>query len=86
MSAEVLHRCPHRCPECGFSASGKKVSVSGLPGLSRLQRGDILRHKGSGNSYVVDSVGADNQVIAVRTVYISNPSEWEKVTVTVLAI
>lgn len=42
-----------------------------------FQRGDIIVNKGSGNSYVVIDI-VDGQVIAARTLTVSNPSEWEQ--------
>lgn len=41
-----------------------------------LQRGDIIQHAMTGNSYVVDFVG-DGRIIAVDTVEASNPPEWK---------
>lgn len=45
--------------------------------FKKLKRGDVVRHIGLCDSYVVD----DNYggfVIAVRTMCMANPSEWEK--------
>ena len=41
-----------------------------------LERGDIVRIKGSGISFVVDG-NYDSHVIVVRTMEMTNPSEWE---------
>lgn len=43
--------------------------------FSNLQRGDIVRNIGSGESYVVDANYGD-YCIAMRSVHMSNPSEW----------
>ena len=40
-----------------------------------LHRSDIVRHNKSGSSFIVDACYG-TFVIAVRTIYISNPSEW----------
>ena len=41
-----------------------------------LQQGDIIRHKMGGESYVV-TANYGTYAIAVRTVHVSNPGEWE---------
>ena len=41
-----------------------------------LHDGTIVRHKGTGNSYVVVCSYSATSVIAVRTVHISNKDEW----------
>ena len=41
----------------------------------KLKRGDIVRNKGSADSYVVTSHYGD-RVTAVRTADLTNPSEW----------
>ena len=43
-----------------------------------MERGTIIRHKESGNSYVVIGM-VDGHVVAARTIEICNPTEWEKV-------
>lgn len=43
--------------------------------LKKLKKGDIVRHLGTGDSYVVDANYGDF-VTGMRTVNISNPSEW----------
>lgn len=42
-----------------------------------FKRGDVIRNKGSGNVYVVLDI-INGNVIAARTVVVTNPSEWEK--------
>ncbi len=46
--------------------------------LKKLKRGDIVQHKVSGCSYVVDG-NYGLYTIAMRSVQISNPDEWIKV-------
>lgn len=46
--------------------------------LKGLQRGDLVRHKGSGDSLVVTGNYGD-RVTAVRTVDMTNPNEWDQV-------
>ena len=44
-----------------------------------LEPGDIIQNKGSGTGYVVVSGGdvwAGDKVLVVRTIEVSNPSEW----------
>jgi len=48
--------------------------------MKNLKRGDIVKNDGSGNSYVVTANYGD-RITAVRTVDITNPSEWQKVKV-----
>jgi hypothetical protein len=40
-----------------------------------LKRGDIVKHKIHWESYVVDAVHEDSAT-AVRTLHLTNPSEW----------
>lgn len=42
-----------------------------------LQRGDIIQHVTSGESYVVDFHGREKGVIAVRTIEAMNHREWK---------
>jgi hypothetical protein len=46
-------------------------------GFDLLAIGDIVRNKGSGNAYVAGRYG--DCVIAVRTVEMTNPAEWDLV-------
>ncbi len=50
--------------------------------MSELKRGDIVRHIQTGRSYVilrtVVNAGGDYH-IAIRTMVVSNPHEWEGV-------
>jgi hypothetical protein len=46
--------------------------------LKGLERGDLVRHKSGGDAYVVTS-NYGNHVTAVRTVDMTNPTEWDKV-------
>jgi hypothetical protein len=41
-----------------------------------LKRGDIVRHKTAAESYVVDWHNG-RQATAVRTAYLTNPTEWD---------
>ena len=43
--------------------------------IKDLERGDIIRHKGTGKSYVV-TANYGTTVIAVDTYQVSNPDEW----------
>ena len=46
--------------------------------LSKLERGDIVTHLGSGESYVVIRPGhGEMPAVGVRHVLISNASEWK---------
>jgi hypothetical protein len=47
--------------------------------MRQLQPGDIVRGKGSSQSYVV-TANYGSRVTAVRTVDLTNPSEWDLVT------
>ena len=65
-------------PLC-FGANRKKDTK--CLDLSTVRRGDILRHKVSGAGYVVISGGFGGgcgPIIAVRSVHVSNSSEWER--------
>jgi len=44
--------------------------------FDNLKRGDIVRHK-TGESYVIEHP-LGGSYIAVRTIHVSNPFEWEK--------
>lgn len=44
----------------------------------KLKRGDIVKNKGSGESYIVDG-NYGNKIILIKTILVMNPSEWEKV-------
>lgn len=46
--------------------------------MSKLEQGDIVRGKLSGNSYVITANYGD-YVIGVRTIHISHPEEWDVV-------
>jgi len=52
------------------------MSLKSVKSISDLTRGTIVRHKSSGNSYVVVDSYSHTSAIAVRSVHISNPSEW----------
>ena len=41
--------------------------------LMKIKRGDVVQNLGSGESYVITNT---SPTIAVRTIQISNPSEW----------
>ena len=43
-----------------------------------IQRGDILQHKTTGNSFVIVTNLDEGRLIGVRTIIITNPSEWKK--------
>lgn len=46
--------------------------------FENLQRGNLVRHKMSGNAYVVERTAP---VIAIRSVLVTNPQEWNLVDV-----
>jgi len=46
------------------------------PDLSAFKRGTIIRHKAMGDSYVVQH-NDGRTVFAIRSVSVTNPSEWE---------
>lgn len=46
--------------------------------ISDLQRGDIIRHKGEGDSLLVAAI-YPKRATAIRTVDVTNPAEWELV-------
>lgn len=46
-----------------------------LKSIDQLRRGDIIRHKGSGEAYVIDS-NYGSFAIGMRSVHVSNPIEW----------
>lgn len=48
--------------------------------FKNLQQGDIVRPRWSGNSYVVTGNYGDF-VLAVRTVHMANPEEWDLIKV-----
>jgi len=54
------------------------VDWEDIESISELERGDIVRHKSGGNSYVIDDNYGD-YAIGVDTVHISNPCEWIKI-------
>lgn len=41
-----------------------------------LLRGDIIRHKGNGETYVVLRKLPDNTYIVIREIMATNPDEW----------
>jgi hypothetical protein len=45
--------------------------------FKKLEVGDIVTSLLTGNAYVVTQRTAEDEVIGVRTVTISNPSEWK---------
>lgn len=47
-----------------------------LENIKNLQAGSIVRHKNGSVSYVV-TANYGNRATAVRTIDITNPSEWE---------
>ena len=46
--------------------------------FKKIKRGNILTNKSSGNSYVVDDELDSKTYIGIRTIIITNPSEWVK--------
>ena len=46
--------------------------------LTQLRAGDVIRNNGSANSYIV-TANYGNRVTAVKTIDITNPIEWTKV-------
>ena len=61
----------HTAPETG-------ARLERLVSVSELQRGDIVRHRSSGDSMVV-TANYGSRVTAVRTADITNTDEWVKV-------
>lgn len=45
--------------------------------FNTLKRGDIIRNKGSKNSYVIDCIHDKRIATAINTVSVQNESEWE---------
>jgi hypothetical protein len=45
--------------------------------LRKLQRGDLVRHKSSGNALVIDRSGP--YPVGVRITSLTNPAEWDQV-------
>lgn len=43
--------------------------------FENLRDGDIVQNKGSGNAYIIVS-NDGNTIVAVRSITITNPSEW----------
>jgi hypothetical protein len=43
-----------------------------------MERGDIIRNKASGNTFVVLG-SVDGQIVAARMLHVCNPIEWEKI-------
>ena len=50
-------------------------SIIPLISISDLKPGMIIRHKGSSEGYIV-TANYGNYAFAVRTMHVSNPSEW----------
>lgn len=50
-----------------------------LQEFKNLRRGDIVRNIGSGDSYVIEQAYDFQKYIAVTTVTVTNPEDWEKV-------
>lgn len=46
--------------------------------FNNLNRGDQVKHKGDGNYYIVTANYGD-RITAVKTVDLTNPSEWDLV-------
>lgn len=42
-----------------------------------VKRGDILQHATTGVSYVIECAISEDRFIGVRTISITNPSEWK---------
>jgi hypothetical protein len=63
----------HKCLTCGQWHPWPTDELD----LSSLKAGDIVRNLATGQSYILhDKI--DSQWFAVRTVVVSNPSEWVK--------
>ena len=57
------------------SVGQQKVTKSHVGSIAELKVGDIIRHVGGSEAYVVTAhYGA--RVTAVRTVDVTNPNEW----------
>lgn len=44
--------------------------------FSQLKRGDIVRHVGSGDSYVIERSKGDGSHVAIRSIVVTNTHEW----------
>lgn len=66
---------------CGRSADDPIHDASPEPPAEELllEAGDIVRHVGTGDGWIVHRRNGDGTYIAVRVQHISNPSEWRKV-------
>lgn len=49
--------------------------------FKRLAPGDVVRHKTSGDAMVITDSVAGQRAIAVRTVEVTNPDEWDLIRV-----
>jgi hypothetical protein len=45
--------------------------------FAKLERGDIVRSIGGHNSYVIHDRIDNRTLVAVRTITVTNPDEWE---------
>lgn len=47
--------------------------------MNKLRRGDIVVNKETGNQYIVIYNDLGEYFVAVRSITVTNPSEWDKV-------
>ena len=65
------------CRYCGsLVKSAKKPDLN----LSLLKEGDRVRNRATGNCYIVTEKHGPYPAVGIRSVTITNPSEWELVT------
>lgn len=58
------------------------MSTMNADDLNRLRTGDLVREEGSGQVYVVLASATDTKpAVAVKTVTVTNPTEWTLVAV-----
>ena len=53
------------------------TEIKPVNSLSDLQIGNIITNKVSGNAYLIISENSNGTFEAIRTINVSNPSEWE---------
>lgn len=58
------------------TASGMRLESLDAPVIESLKPGDIVRHRTSGDGYIVTANNGNGTAVAVRTITLSNPSEW----------
>jgi hypothetical protein len=66
---------PYYCPCCGAKIGVIKENDTNRLLIPSLKRGDIIRHKGESDSYVVTG-SFGSRVTAAKTVDVTNDIEW----------